>query len=185
MYCSLTIYVAIPVGRQVFFQPSGEMIHRCVNGHLGDTGVLFCQTCGNRFQMEPVETPTELFAQLCARQGWDSPAAGFDGLLGNSQRKWTAVCSEEGGNAANSAFQILLAPINVEGVEPETNEDQVYGLAILIAQVGGMGEDRLTTKVLEVPLDGFPRQAATLKEVAAAFGVEGEPALYPQVSLSY
>lgn len=183
MYVSLSIYIAIPAIRATFFKETGETVHRCSNGHIGTLEAKFCQECGQKFQAEAREEYTEMLTEVCTKQGWNDPAAGFSALLGNG---WLAKCAGTEGPESLDVFQIQLVPINVEAASPDgKNLPQVFGLGIKIGGIGGLGEDRLTDKVMEIPLDGFPKQSAALKEVAAMLGIEGEPALYPQVTVSY
>lgn len=179
MHASLTVYVAIPASRQTFFSATGETVNRCERGHIGTLDAKFCQECGKKFQLEPMEEHSAQFAKVCSDYGWESPAAGFNALLGYTTSRWIAKCTDSGQSVD---FQILLTPINVEGAY-EGNEAQVFGLAIRIANLHSFGEGGMTDKVLELPLGGFQAEAATLREIAALLGVEGEPALYPQVNI--
>lgn len=179
MYASLDLYVAIPTTRTVFFRETGETVNRCGNGHIGVLDAKFCQECGQKYQEEVREEHTELFTEICAKQGWETPAAGFKALL---DKGWLAKC--DGTQESSDIYRIVLTPINVEAVHPDTeNPPQVFGLAIKIGHTDGLGEGCFTNKVLEIPLDGFPRETAALKGVAAILGIDGQPALYPQVSL--
>lgn len=183
MHASLSIFCAIPVSRSVFFTKTGEMSNRCSNGHIGVLGTKFCPDCGSRFTMEDVEQHTEVFTQVCAKYGWTDPAAGFTALSDRESQGWAALCEAEGQDPI--VYAIKLIPINVEavydiGVAPQ----QVYGLGIQVACISGIGDGEYTTKVLEIPGDGFPAQAAAIQELAQQLGIEGDPNIYPQVSLS-
>lgn len=184
MDVSLTIYIAIPVSRQAFFTPTGVTVNRCLDGHLGTLEAKFCQECGKKFQTHAIEDHTPTFAKVCDEYGWSDPRAGFDALLGNGPGNWMVKCQERDSDTSPALFRVLLTPINVVAAYHDAHGSQVYGLAIHIGNVYATGAEDLTTKVLELPLDGFQKQASALKEVAGMLGIEGEPALYPQVSIS-
>jgi hypothetical protein len=175
MYAYLSVFVAIPVSREVFFTESGEINNKCANGHLTDLGAKFCPACGESTGLVEAEKPTDQFAAACAQYGWLSPEEGFKALTSDEGAGWKVL---EGGESV----AVKLVRINVE--DDSESRERVYGLGILVAKLGGIGDGSYTSLVLPLPINGFKQQAQAVQALALLLGVKEEAKLYPQVYLS-
>lgn len=176
MHAHLDVFLAVPVSRSVFFEPSGVVQNRCDQGHLADLAAKFCLECGEAVELRESERHTELFSRVSAEYGWATPEEGFSALVADNGPGWVVP------NIETFIYPVKLVRINVES-NPDATE-HVYGLGLLVAQLKGIGEGAHSSLVMALPMDGFNPQTHAIYELTSLLGVDGSAKLYPQVSLS-
>lgn len=174
----VNVFYAIEAPYGAFFTPTGSNKRVCSVvpfAHPVQPTANFCDQCGNKTTMQPIEAATEAFQAFCDAREIE-PRFAYHQLTEDGW-EWSADDA--------TGVKLTVGLYRVQSVDTPDRRDPRETITALGIKIDSIHEEPGSLAATSFVAEDLARFDAPVREVAEAFKITGTPRLYVQLYVSY